>query len=197
MKVIHNEDNKQIENWKDISKWKGFYQVSDLGRVKSLDRVIEGKSRWVGKRLMKFLGRILKEAHYSNGYSFVVLSSPAKTKQEMIHRLVAKAFIPNPHDKKEVNHLNGIKRDNNVKNLEWVTPSENQYHSFANGFNKQKRGYTNGTHQNCKRVINIQTKEIFTDVRKVAEKTGLSYSYIASMLNGNTINKTFYKYLQQ
>jgi len=114
------------EIWKDIKGYEGLYQVSNLGRVKSLDRMV----KVYGKRKMKIDEKILKPAIKRDGYCTVTLLNQGKRKYSRIHRLVAQQFIKNDYNKPEVNHKNGIKTDNRLENLEWMTTQENQNHSI-------------------------------------------------------------------
>lgn len=120
------------EIWKDVKGYEGIYRVSNLGKVKSLKRKVNiqsGSQRTVNEK-------ILKNQLYSNGYNFVKLSKDHVSQPYSIHRLVGIAFIPNPQNKPCINHKNGIKTDNRVENLEWVTYSENHKHAFRNGLKK-------------------------------------------------------------
>ena len=109
-----------IEVWKDIEGYEGLYQVSNLGNVRSLDRIVDyGHSKAYRK------GKNLSGSYASGGYAQVQLNHNKKTKQELIHRLVAKAFIPNPNNLPCVNHKDENKRNNCVENLEWCTEKEN------------------------------------------------------------------------
>lgn len=111
--------NKNIEVWKDIDGYLGLYQVSNLGRVKSLDRYINN-----GKCLVFKKGQILKIKEYK-GYCYIKLSKHHKYNQYLVHRLVAQAFIPNPENKPCIDHINTNRTDNRVENLRWVTQKEN------------------------------------------------------------------------
>lgn len=102
------------EIWRDIKGYEGLYQVSNYGRVKSLDHYIKSKG---GKRLVK--GKILKP-DLDKGYLRVTLSKDGVIKHIMVHRLVAEAFIPNPHNYPTVDHINRIKTDNRKENLRWA-----------------------------------------------------------------------------
>jgi hypothetical protein len=109
------------EVWEDIIGYEGFYQVSDLGRVKSL-------------RFNKEI--ILKFGVDWSGYLLVNLFKNGIPKNMKAHRLVALTFIPNPENKLEVNHKDGIKTNNNIENLEWSTRAENCLHAWGVGLSK-------------------------------------------------------------
>lgn len=116
-----------MEIWKDIPGYEGLYQVSNLGRIKSLERDFKDKlgRRWYRKE------SILKSNNLG-GYLSVSLRKDGKTRYKSIHRLVALVFIPNPNMKLEVNHKNGLKDDNRLENLEWCDRSYNLKHAYDN-----------------------------------------------------------------
>jgi len=108
------------EIWKDINGYEGKYQISNLGRVKSLARTTtynDGRKKFIIERILQPI--LCKIGYYSLGLSLDGVPSVVT-----IHRLVALTFIPNPENKRAVNHKNGVKTDNRVENLEWVTDSE-------------------------------------------------------------------------
>jgi len=118
------------EIWKDIKGYEGYYQVSNLGRVKSLDRLVftNGyKSKYIK------LGKILSNGINGDGYEHVVLYKYGKKLTTKVHRLVAIAFIPNNSNKPEVNHIDSNRKNNKLNNLEWVTKSENIRHGYYFG----------------------------------------------------------------
>lgn len=120
------------EVWKDIKNYEGYYLISNLGNVKSLDRYVYNialKSKlYTVERIFK--GKILKTSIDNHGYLQVNLSKNGKVKRFHVHRLVAEAFIPNPQNKPQVNHIDGNRANSNKNNLEWVTDRENKIHAW-------------------------------------------------------------------
>ena len=107
------------EIWKDIEGYEGLYQVSNLGRVKSLERYNLGiKNKYIKERF-------LKQHPDGKGYLMVWLYKGTKRKTMKVHRLVAKTFIPNPKQKPQIDHINAERQDNRVENLRWCTEKEN------------------------------------------------------------------------
>jgi hypothetical protein len=124
-------DNKQAEEilseeWKDVIGHEGKYQLSSYGRLKSLRRIQRSKPhpiRCPERLITAFL-------NIRTGYYYVRLYDFRKVKTMLVHRLLAIHFIPNPEGKPMVNHIDGVKTNNKLSNLEWCTAAENIKHSF-------------------------------------------------------------------
>lgn len=123
------------EIWKQIEGYENLYEVSNLGRVRSVERPSRNKRNKNG--VIK--GKILKPGSNPVGYVIVSLYRDKKQKFFQVHRLVAKAFIPNVMNKEQVNHIDGNKKNNNINNLEWATRSENMKHAIENGLFKIRK----------------------------------------------------------
>lgn len=113
-------------NWADIEGFPG-YQVSSCGNVRSLDRVVVQGHKTKGSVERRFKGKLLTPRRARNGYEMVMLG--AGSKNHLVHRLVAAAFIPGD-TQLQVNHKNGVRDDNRAENLEWLTCSDNHLHSY-------------------------------------------------------------------
>lgn len=122
-----------MEVWKDIPGYEGLYQVSNLGRVKSLDRVVQK-----GETTRRFHGKIIAASNKKNGYLQIKLYKNGVRQFYGVHRLVAECFVLNPDGKPQVNHIDGDKRNNRADNLEWCTASENQLHAVSHGLHGAK-----------------------------------------------------------
>lgn len=117
------------EEWLPVVNYEGFYEVSNLGSVRSLSRMTRG--RWDSLKLSK--GRYLKPYLMNTGYLRVDLSKKGVTTSFAIHRLVGKAFIPLIEGKNHINHIDNNRANNHVSNLEWCTPKENTAHASKQG----------------------------------------------------------------
>lgn len=121
----------ELESWLDVLGYEGLYQVSNLGRVRSLDRgMYVRQDRYAQPRWVNRKGRILKPNLDGKGYPFVRLCSFGIPKQIMVHRLVALHFIPNPESKPVVNHIDFNPLNSRADNLEWCSIRENNMHSI-------------------------------------------------------------------
>jgi hypothetical protein len=123
-----------MEIWKDIVGYEGYYQVSNFGRVKGINRLIVHGLKTITKK-----ERMLKNRKTTKGYYQVVLCKNAKYFNYSVHRLVAESFTQNTLNKLQINHINGIKTDNRLENLEWVTQSENIKHAHNIGLIKMPK----------------------------------------------------------
>lgn len=128
-----------IEIWKDIKDFEGIYQVSTFGRIKRLSRKTINEGLLGKNKELQLKEIILKPSTITKGYKGITLTKGKKRYPKKVHRLVAEAFIPNPNNKPQINHIDCNKSNNNVNNLEWCTNSENQKHAFKNGLNSSKK----------------------------------------------------------
>lgn len=156
------------EEWRDIPCCSGRYQVSSLGRVRSYAN-FGSRYKQNGKAILKKVfinkdGYARVQIYYDNG----------KIGTEPVHRLVAKAFLPNPNGLSDVNHKNGNKTDNTVENLEWISHIDNVLHSIV------VLGHKHG-HRN--KVQCIETGEIFIGYKDAAESVGVTRNEIWKVLS--------------
>lgn len=124
------------EIWKDIKGFEGLYQVSNLGRIKSCQRVVYHPNH----RFTKYSTmpeRIMKPKLTKFGYYYIYLSKDDKKTGVLVHRLVALAFLPEVEGKNFIDHLDGVKTNNCVDNLEWVTIAENNQRAYDKGLKRR------------------------------------------------------------
>lgn len=122
-----------VEEWKPVVGYEGLYEVSNMGRVRSLDRIIDAKTKIGTPCKRKVKGRILKNGKDGHGYHHVNLCGRRKKHFAAIHRMVAEAFLPKVEGKNYVNHIDSDYTNNNVENLEWCSASENIVHGWKFG----------------------------------------------------------------
>lgn len=156
--------------WRDIGETDGRYSVSSMGDVRR-NPIEQMQSDGVPH---VYREHILKKQLNNWGYYCVNYSINGRMVRRCVHRLVAEAFIPNLDNKPQVNHIDGVKTNNRVDNLEWVTQSENNLHAF-NVLNKK-----------VKRVECIDTGEVFRSVKSAAETLGVRPSTLSDHLHGNS-----------
>lgn len=179
------------EQWRDVPDFEGLYQVSDLGRVKSLART----ARVQGDSCRRVAERILTPNKTRGEYLSICLCKNGKKTTLPIHRLVAQSFLANPEDKRTVNHINGDKKDNRATNLEWNTYSENISHAYKSLGRKPTKYWLGkggpGSHF-CKKIyqsdMNGNVLNKFNSITEAAASVNLSLSTISSALTGK--NKT-------
>ena len=129
-----------MEKWVDIKGYEGYYQISNMGRVKSLERFAYFNHYISGERHKRLMKESIKKKVYCKGYCAVSLCKNGVYKSMRVCRLVAMHFIPNPQNKPEVNHKDGIKDNDCAENLEWVTKKENAQHALKTGLIVRKSG---------------------------------------------------------
>lgn len=151
-----------MEIWKDVVGYEGIYQVSNMGNVKSLDRVTSDGRRIKG---------VILNGNICYGYVYVNLQG----KSCRVHRLVAQAFIPNKNDKPCVDHINTIRDDNRVENLRWVTHKENCNNPISKKKNKDHCG---------KRTV--CDKRIYSSAKECAEYYNVPKTTLVRWLSGYT-----------
>lgn len=172
------------EKWKYIPGYENFYQISNMGRIKSLERKVKCKN---GYRTVK--ERILKPVKVGVGYLMVPLNKDGKIKLYLIHRLVAYSFIQNDSlFKTDINHKNEIKSDNRAENLEWCTKEYNNNYGTRN--EKSSKSKING--KKSKAVICIETGKFYPSTREVERQFGFSHQSISACCEGKL--KSAYKY---
>ena len=173
------------EIWRPIENFEGLYEVSNLGRVKSLAR-----KSWNGYKMIETKEVITYGSKHTTGYMTKVLYKDNKHYNKSVHRLVAEAFIPNPTNKKQVNHIDEDKHNNCVDNLEWVTPRENNMHGTRIERITNKRGF---------KVICVETGKEYMSVRECAREMNLNQSAIRKQLLGlQRTHKGFtFKYIDE
>lgn len=175
------------EIWKDIPDFEGLYQVSNLGRIKSLDRLMLNPSKFTKNPLRKLKGRILKIRVDKHGYCTVTLYSEGTPKLCKIHRLVAQVFIHNstPETRTQIDHIDGNKINNTVLNLKWVTSQENANNPIT-FVNRTLQGRERNTF--CRRhVINLSTGKNFNSIREAARFYKLSAKSLGQNIKKNCI----------
>lgn len=171
---------KEKEIWKDIISYEGLYQISNKGRVKSLS----GKSANINK------AEIILKPYITRGYFMVRFSKKGKEKAHYIHRLIAEAFIDNPNNKPQVNHINFKKLDNRIKNLEWVTNRENTQHWYNSTKRSSKYAgvsrYYNGMYV---AQFSINGKVFHLGYYKSEERAAMIYKKVL-LIHTETIKQT-------
>ena len=211
-----NKENQE-EIWKDVKNYEGLYQVSNLGRIKSLNYNHTNKEK------------ILELFKNNQGYMIICLHKKGRQKTFRVHRLVAEAFIPNPKNKPEIDHINTIRDDNRVENLRWVTRKENSNNELTkqkykemnlgekhplygkklpeetkrklseslSGKNNPMYGKYGSNNPNAKNVYCVELNKTWKCIKECAEELGLHDSNITMCCKGviKTTGKMHFKYV--
>ena len=173
-----------MEVWRDVRGYEGLYQVSTFGRVRSLDRTIHGVrygQAWSSTRK----GREMCPNTDKDGYKTIKLCSEGRVSRWRVHRLVALAFIPNPEDKPQINHINGHKADNRVENLEWATNSENTLHKFKVLKCRASR---------VKETVCLDTMKVYPTATAAARECGVDISHVVACCRGRRSHAGGYRF---
>lgn len=170
------------EIWKPVKGYENYYEISNTEIVRSKERIINLKK---GTRKVK--GREIKPRLNNCGYFEIRLSKNGIVHSTFIHVLLAQAFIPNPENKKEVNHKNGIKTSNQLENLEWCTHKENMQHASKTGLLVKM----------SKPIIDTCTGQKFKNLKEACKVYAINYNTMRNRLTGNIKkNPTCLEYLQ-
>jgi hypothetical protein len=189
------------EIWKPVVGYEGLYEVSDCGNIRSLGTYKYShklcKPIWVNRI------RYTRKCVDKKGYVYTGIGNKAQNNRKTVklHRLVAEAFIPNPLHKPEINHLNGIKDDNRVENIEWCTPSENQKHAYRSGLSyctelRLKKFMKNRKVNDIPvaQIKNGKTINIFPSMQTAANKMNVDRSVISRCCSREQITAAGYQW---
>ena len=161
------------EYWRAISGYEGHYEVSNDGRIRSKERVVKHPRLKSVKRKGGFM-KLYKNKR--NGYVYVQLCRDGKAIAYRVHRLVLEAFSSTDNKGLQCNHINGVKHDNRVENLEWVSQSENMQHAFREGLQKVTWGL---------KVICLNDGKVYESATAAAvENSGIKGESIARVCRG-------------
>lgn len=163
-----------------------------------LSKEIEGYPDYViysdGTIFSKKLNRPLRCDHGEGFYKTFRLNNNGKIKTFKLHRLLAQAFIPNPKNKKEVNHIDGNKLNNNLSNLEWVTHEENMNHAWGLGLLYiSSCNIEAASKAKFKPVINIENGIYYESIKEAAKTIGMTQRNLSRKLSGDRRNNTYFK----
>ena len=176
----------RTEEWRAVAGYEGLYEVSNLGRVRSLGRTINRMTRWGTVKPYTIKPRILKPLHSQGDYCYVHLFDKDGTStNHKVHRLVAKFFVPNPDNLNEVNHIDEDKDNNRADNLEWVTHIANCNYGTRNERAAAKRG-----RQVEQLTLDGNIVDEYPSISDAWRATGIHRSQIYGCINNQSNYKT-------
>lgn len=162
--------------WRSVVGYEGLYEVSNDGRVRTVEHITNGHAIMSTELSIKI--------YKSQRYARVRLYRDGKSKDYMVHRIVAEAFIPNPDNKPQVNHIDGNRSNNRVENLEWCTASENQRHAYRTGLKDIEDTITH-TRKKVRQIdADGNVIKIWHSMSDAARELGLQVSNISNCCNG-------------
>jgi hypothetical protein len=168
------------EIWKDIPEYEGYYQVSNYGNFKSLNRIVKYKQN----KTRIYPGKLLLVEPTKDNYRRIVLMKNGIKTRYMCHRLVASAFIPNIENKPCINHKDGNKSNNRVDNLEWCTPSENMKHAVQTGLLKGHYINSNNIKLKC-----VETGIEYASIKDASRQLNINDNYLWKCVHKQKICK--------
>lgn len=171
-----------LDQWRSVPGYGGHYEASDTGQVRSLDRKIRCRNGHI--RLIK--GRTLNARLNSKGYRRVSLSYDSKSHFELVHRMVAKAFIENPLGLPCVNHINGQRLDNRPENLEWITHKGNSQHALATGLYAVGERHQSAKHTRDDALMVLGCLRCGVPHCQIATRLGVSSWFVRSIASGTS-----------
>lgn len=188
------------EIWKDVVGYEGFYEVSNLGNVRGVNRVHFRRDTSGREYPVHVPSRLLRKKDNTNGYYRVTLSKDNHTKQVFVHRLVAEAFVQKTPDCDYVDHINADRHDNRASNLQWISQGDNIHYSYVRG----NRVPIFQLHPDFIEKANVAAKKpvirddgvVFQSVTEAAKAMGVSHGCVCHCLKGRckTVKGHSFKY---